>query len=107
MFKFSKDAVYESVAPGVERAVLVHDGAMMCVENRFEKGGVGVLHSHAHEQITYVKSGVFEFNINGEKHIVKSGDTLHKLSGVVHGCVCLEKGVLIDVFTPQRKDFLK
>jgi len=24
----------------------------------------------------------------------------------VHGCVCLEAGVLLDTFTPQREDFL-
>ncbi|PCT24654.1 cupin, partial [Escherichia coli] len=26
---------------------------------------------------------------------------------IVHGCKCLEKGVLLDIFTPQRQDFLK
>jgi hypothetical protein len=24
----------------------------------------------------------------------------------LHGCVCLEEGVLIDVFSPHRADFL-
>ncbi|MDY6323273.1 MAG: cupin domain-containing protein [Succinivibrio sp.] len=107
MFCFAKDRVFEKTAPGVERAILVHEGAMMCVENRFEKGGVGAMHSHPHEQVTYVLSGKFEFTIGDEKHVVTAGDTLHKLPNVKHGCVCLEKGVLIDVFTPQREDFLK
>ena len=26
---------------------------------------------------------------------------------LLHGCVCLEAGVLIDTFTPMREDFLK
>ena len=62
----------------------------MCVENTFEKGAVGSLHHHPHTQITYVVSGEFEFDIEGEKKIVKAGDTMLKLNGVEHGCVCLE-----------------
>jgi hypothetical protein len=27
-------------------------------------------------------------------------------SGVLHGCRCLKPGVLLDTFTPQRKDYL-
>ena len=28
-------------------------------------------------------------------------------SGLPHGTLCLEKGTLLDVFTPKRDDFLK
>lgn len=107
MFTFAKDAEYEQCGQGVKRAILVHEGGMMCVENHFETGGVGAMHSHPHEQVTYVQSGKFEFTIGDETHIVTAGDTLHKNPNVVHGCKCLEAGVLIDVFTPQREDFLK
>jgi len=24
----------------------------------------------------------------------------------MHGCVCLEKGILVDIFTPMREDFV-
>ena len=33
-------------------------------------------------------------------------DTLLKENGVVHGCTCLEPGVLLDIFTPMREDFV-
>ena len=26
--------------------------------------------------------------------------------GVMHGCVCLEAGILLDFFTPMREDFV-
>ena len=78
----------------------------MCVENTFEKGAIGSIHCHPHTQITYVASGKFEFTIGDEKYIVKQGDTLLKQNEVLHGCVCLEKGVLVDIFTPMRKDFV-
>ena len=78
----------------------------MCVENNFSKGAVGALHSHPHTQITYVVSGVFEFEIDGVKKTVRAGDTMLKKDGVVHGCVCLEAGKLLDIFNPYRKDFV-
>ena len=38
---------------------------------------------------------------------MRKGDTLLKTDGVEHGCVCLEPGVLIDVFAPYREDFVE
>ena len=29
-----------------------------------------------------------------------------KQDGVMHGCVCLEAGILLDFFTPMREDFV-
>ncbi len=107
MFCFHQDTKLEDMGNGVKRRILVHDGAMMAVENIFETGGVGAMHSHPHQQVTYVLSGRFLFTIGDEQHEVTAGDTLHKLPNVVHGCTCLEAGTLIDIFTPQREDFLK
>ena len=106
VWKFNKEVEATPCAPGVERKILAHTGELMCVENRFEKGGEGTLHAHPHTQITYVVSGVFEFEIDGEKKTVTAGDTMLKKDGVVHGCVCLEAGVLLDIFTPMRQDFV-
>jgi len=79
----------------------------MCVENSFEAGAVGSLHSHPHTQITYVGAGKFSFTIGDETKEVSQGDCLMKQDGIVHGCTCIEKGVLIDFFTPMREDFIK
>ena len=79
----------------------------MCVEVHFEKGAIGEVHSHPHEQITYVLSGKFEFNIDGKKVVIVRGDSTFKQPDIPHGVVCLEEGVLLDVFTPCRKDFIK
>ena len=92
--------------PGVSRKILAYTDELMCVENHFEKGGIGSLHSHPHTQITYVVSGEFEFQINGVKKTVRAGDTMLKKDGVVHGCVCTEEGILLDIFTPMREDFV-
>ena len=102
----NQDVELQPCGSGVFRKILAYTDELMCVENRFEKGGIGALHSHPHTQITYVVSGVFEFEIDGVKRIVTAGDTMLKKDSVVHGCVCLETGTLLDVFTPMRQDFL-
>lgn len=103
---FGSEVPFENAAPGVKKKILAYGDELMCVENHFEAGAVGALHSHPHTQITYVLEGRFEFTIGDEKRIVKKGDTLLKQNGVVHGCVCLEKGALLDIFTPMREDFV-
>lgn len=96
----------EAAGPGVTRRVLAYTDGVMCVENQFETGAVGALHSHPHTQITYVLSGAFAFTIDGETRTVRRGDTLLKEDGVVHGCTCLEAGALLDIFIPMREDFV-
>jgi quercetin dioxygenase-like cupin family protein len=54
-----------------------------------------------------VLSGEFEFTIGDEKHVVSAGDTLYKKPEIMHGCVCLKPGTLLDTFTPVRQDFLQ
>ncbi|WP_312118938.1 cupin domain-containing protein [Pantoea vagans] len=106
MFIYHKDQPLDDLGDGVTRRVLAHGGTMMAVEVSFEKGATGPLHHHPHEQLTYVLSGRLAFTSEGETREVGAGDTLYKAPDVVHGCVCLEAGVLLDTFTPQREDFL-
>ncbi|MDF7681781.1 cupin domain-containing protein [Enterobacteriaceae bacterium ESL0689] len=106
MFVFNDEIEIEDLGAGIKRKILAHGGKMMAVEVHFEKDAVGTLHNHPHEQLTYVLSGVFKFTIGNEVHVVKAGDTLYKEPNVMHGCVCLEAGILLDTFTPQRLDFI-
>ena len=57
-------------------------------------------------QITYVVSGSFEFEIDGVRRVIKPGDALLKRNDIEHGCVCLEDGILLDIFTPMRQEFV-
>ena len=100
------DVTPQDQGNGVIRRVLAYSKDLMCVENTFEKGAVGALHHHPHTQITYVVSGVFEFEIDGVKKTVRAGDTMLKTDSVEHGCVCLEAGILLDIFNPMREDFV-
>lgn len=101
-----EETLPQAAGEGVVRRVLAYTDELMCVENHFAQGAVGALHSHPHTQITYVVSGRFAFTIDGEQREVGPGDTLLKRDGVVHGCTCLEAGVLLDIFNPMREDFV-
>lgn len=98
---------WQEMAPGVRRKIMTYDEKLMMVRVEFEKGGVGTLHQHYHVQVSNVESGVFEIEIDGEKKILQAGDVFHVPSNLIHGAVCLEAGVLIDVFAPMREDFIK
>lgn len=105
-FVYNAEVEARDLGGGVTRKVLGYGDDLMCCELHFEKGSIGALHHHPHTQCSYVISGAFEFTIGGVKKVVRAGDTLYKLPEVEHGCVCLEAGVLLDFFTPMRKDFL-
>jgi quercetin dioxygenase-like cupin family protein len=92
--------------PGVTRKVLSHAPGMMACEISFEKGAQGSAHAHPHEQIGYVVRGRFLLTLDGETVEVVAGDTYYVRPNAVHGVVALEPGVLLDVFTPRREDFL-
>ena len=103
---FNRDIPLQDMGGGVSRKILSYNDQMMIVEVHFEKGGVGQMHTHPHLQSTYVQSGRFVFTIDGETVEIAQGDTLLFPSGIPHGTVCVEAGVLIDIFHPMREDFL-
>jgi len=98
---------WEQVDAGVSRKIMAYDDRLMVVKVNFETGGIGTLHQHPHSQITHVESGVFEVEINSKKKVLNAGDAFYIPPNVLHGAVCLETGVLIDVFSPMREDFIK
>jgi quercetin dioxygenase-like cupin family protein len=98
---------WTNVAPGVKRAILAYEESVMLVKVKFEKGAIGALHQHPHVQISYVSSGQFEVEVGGVKKVLNQGETFFAASNVWHGVICLEEGVLMDTFSPMRKDFIE
>ncbi|RFZ81351.1 cupin domain-containing protein [Mucilaginibacter terrenus] len=106
LFQFEEDTDWHNVAPGVKRKVLGYDDKLMMVKVKFDKGGRGELHSHPHAQVTYVESGAFEMTMGDTVKIIRKGDSYYAPPYTVHGCLCLEDGMLVDAFSPVRWDFL-
>jgi quercetin dioxygenase-like cupin family protein len=93
------------MAPQIKRR-LVSGEKMMVVEVTLEKGAVVHTHQHPHEQISNLLSGTLEFEIEGEKRVVSSGEVVHIPSNLPHKAVALEDSVTLDIFSPSREDFL-
>lgn len=91
---------------GVRRKMMAQNPSMMILKVAFEKGSVGTLHHHPHTQASYISKGIFEITISGNMSNLKAGDVFFVPNGEIHGVVCLEKGELIDIFSPRRDDFL-
>ncbi len=97
---------WEAVAEGVRRKVTSYGDQLMTVLVDFKKGSVGYLHKHPHVQISYVQTGSFEVSIDGNKQVLTAGDFYYVAPELEHGVTALEDGLLLDVFTPMRQDFV-
>jgi quercetin dioxygenase-like cupin family protein len=105
-FWHGDETEWEEVGPGLRRQVMGYDDKLMLVKVDFAEGAVGMMHKHYHSQCTYVVSGEFEMTIGEETKTLKGGDSFYILPHLMHGCVCTKPGMLIDVFSPAREDFL-
>jgi len=104
---FEKKTEWENLGGGVCRQIMGYDKNIMMVKVKFEKGAIGTPHQHPHVQTSYVAAGKFEVTIDGKTQVLETGDGFFVEPGKTHGVLCLEPGILIDVFNPVREDFLK
>lgn len=82
--------------------------SMVCKMNYVE-GNFATLHKHPHEQSGYVISGKYHLVIGVPYDIdaiMEPGDTYAIPGNTPHSFEVLEGGEVIDVFTPQREDYL-
>ena len=97
----------ESVGEGLTRQLFGYDDSILMARVEFEVGAVGDIHSHIHSQVSYVQSGEFDVHIDGVETRLGPGDSFYVAPNLDHGAVCRKAGVLIDVFSPVRADFLE
>ncbi len=102
----TEEAQWETADKGITRQMVGFNSQIMMVKIKFEKDAVGYIHQHFHSQVTYVVSGKFKVTIDGEPKILNEGDGFFVQPNLEHGAECLEAGMLIDVFSPLREDFL-
>jgi quercetin dioxygenase-like cupin family protein len=105
-FVLNTETPVSDLGGGVGRQILGYNKDLMMVKVIFEKGAIGSVHAHIHTQTTYCAGGVFEFRVGDKTQVIREGDGIYIPSGMLHGVVCIEKGVLIDTFNPVREDFL-
>jgi quercetin dioxygenase-like cupin family protein len=106
-FAFDSEIPWEAAGEGIRRKILTYDTDVMMVRVAFEAGAVGALHSHPHIQCSLVEEGAFDITIDGHTARLKKGDSFLVPSNAIHGAVAVEAGILLDVFTPMRDDFVE
>jgi quercetin dioxygenase-like cupin family protein len=72
---------------------------------KVKKGSKIPEHNHIHEQCLFVKKGVFELIIEKEKKILKKNELIIIPSNTKHSGVAITNCELIDVFSPNRKEY--
>jgi quercetin dioxygenase-like cupin family protein len=98
---------WENAEPGVKRRIFEPGKTIMMMEVHFEEGAEGYMHSHVHEQLSYLIKGKLEFTVGDEKKVITAGETIYIPSEAKHGCRALEPSILLDSFTPVREDLVK
>lgn len=106
VFAHANEVTAKKVKEGIEMRVLVWSGKLMMTHVTFKKGSVGDLHSHPHEQISYIVEGEFLYKVGEEEYHMKAGGAIYVPSNVKHQVEALTDGILLDVFTPIREDYL-
>lgn len=91
----------------VKREILSSEGSLMFVRVNLADGFVGDIDQHPEEQISYIEKGIVEFEVNGKKKILRAGDVQYIPSNVQHRVKVVKECVILDVFTPIRKDLLQ
>ena len=61
--------------PRMTRRV-IHTPQMTIAQIGLAKGAVVPMHDHVNQQVTMVKSGVLEFEMGGERILLRAGDVL-------------------------------
>ena len=98
----------KTLSNGVIRTVKSYIDDLMVCELKWQKGMLGETHCHPHRQCGYIIKGTFEATVGDEKTILRGGDCFYAEANVPHSLLCLEDdSVMLDIFTPMRKDFIE
>ncbi|HSK13871.1 MAG TPA: cupin domain-containing protein [Phnomibacter sp.] len=94
----------KEIAPGFF-SKLIHTGNNTLNFLEVKAGSQMALHSHPHEQSSFVLEGQFEMTVAGETKVLTDRDFVLIPGGVEHGGRAITDCKLIDVFCPVREDF--
>ena len=97
------------VFKGVSLDSLAVGAKSMVTKMNYVKGNYATTHSHPHEQCGYVISGRYNLTVEIEPKIdviLTAGDSYAIPGGTPHSFEVIEGGEVVDVFTPQREDYL-
>lgn len=103
-----KTGAWHEILPGVRRRILAHAPSSMMVLYRIEPDRLFPLHTHPHAQYGTVLEGGGRFRVGDQTWTIGPGDGYYVPPEVPHELRTDpdHPTVIIDVFAPQRDDFL-
>lgn len=104
-----KEYAVKRVFKGVNLDSLAVGEKSMVTKMNYVKGNFATTHQHPHEQCGYVVSGQYRLIVDAQPkidEILVAGDSYAIPGNVPHSFEVLEGGEVVDVFTPQREDYL-
>lgn len=102
-YQFSQMEVKE-IAPGFYcRLIHTQNNTINFLE--VKAGSVLPLHSHPHEQSSFVLEGQFEMTVAGETKLLGPDDFVVIPGGTPHTGKAITDCRLVDVFSPVRPDY--
>lgn len=104
MFQKFDDILVKEIAPGFfSKLIHTENNTLNFLE--VKKGSELPLHSHPHEQSSFVLEGTFEMTVNGETRQLGTNDFVLIPGGMPHSGRAITDCKLIDVFSPVREDY--
>lgn len=101
-----EDVPKESVGTGISRRV-IHGDNITLARFYLDAGATVSEHSHNNEQISYVMEGKLIFDIDGKSTEAHAGELFKIPPGVLHKVTAMEPSVVLDTFSPPRKDWME
>lgn len=105
-----KKYALKKVFKGVSLDSLAIGEKSMVTKMNYVKGNFATTHQHPHEQCGYVISGEYRLKVEIPEEnidILLHADDSYAIPGnTPHSFEVIEGGEVVDVFTPQREDYL-
>ena len=93
------------MVPGVTRRAAYLDKVMLTFFD-FEPNAIVPKHHHSNQQITWVVSGTIEFDLDGQKRLLRAGDGVLIPPDTPHGAATLDGPCrVLDAWHPIREDY--
>jgi quercetin dioxygenase-like cupin family protein len=106
MFYKKNNNGYREVLRGIKLKTLTYGQKTSFTEFKMEKGSVIPPHSHINEQTGYLIKGKLKFIVRNEVFQAEPGDSWCIESNVEHSAEVIEDSLVVEVFSPVRKDYL-
>jgi quercetin dioxygenase-like cupin family protein len=107
MERYNWSAIEEEEMNPLLRRRVIHTGQMTVARLWLGKGAVVPVHHHVNQQVTMLQSGALEFEMGGERFVLKAGDVLVIPPNLPHRVTAIEESTATDLFTPAREDWIR